>query len=67
MDDEESLPGLRCVAAPIWDSSGVVAALSASGSTLLVTQQRVEEIAARVIAAAKSISIQLGGGPAFPK
>ncbi len=67
VDDEESLPGLRCVAAPIWDSSGVVAALSASGSTLIVTQQRLDEIGARVIAAARLISAQLGGGPDVSK
>jgi DNA-binding IclR family transcriptional regulator len=67
VDDEESLPGLRCVAAPIWDNSGVVASLSASGSTLIVTQQRVDEIGARVIAAARSISAQLGGSPDVSK
>jgi len=60
VDDEESLPGLRCVGVPIWDSERVVAALSASGSTLIVTKERVENIAQDVIKAAKGISAQLG-------
>jgi IclR family transcriptional regulator, acetate operon repressor len=32
-DDEEAMAGLRCVAAPVYDQSGVVAALSVSLST----------------------------------
>ncbi|MFC2046088.1 IclR family transcriptional regulator [Chloroflexota bacterium] len=61
VDDEESLPGLRCASAPVWNSEKVVAALSASGSTLLVTRERVDEIARAVIETTKSISAQLGG------
>ena len=63
VDDEESMPGLRCVAAPIWDFDGVVAALSVSGSTLIVTRERVEEVGAGVLEATKSVSAQLGGVP----
>lgn len=63
VDDEESLPGLRCVAAPIWDNYGVVASLSASGSTLTITLERVEEIACSLMEAARRISAQLGGVP----
>ena len=62
-DDEESLPGLRCVGAPIWNSQKVVAALSVSGSTLVVTEERLEEIAADVVATAQRISTQLGATP----
>jgi len=64
VDDEESLPGLRCVGAPVWDSRRVVAAVSASGSTLLVSEERVPEIGAAVIEAANAVSAQLGGPPA---
>ena len=64
VDDEESLPGLRCVSAPIWNGERVVAALSASGSTLRVTKERVEEVAAAVRETAREISAQLGGMPA---
>jgi IclR family acetate operon transcriptional repressor len=60
VDDEESLPGLRCIGAPIWNDKRVVAALSASGSTLVVTKERLEEIGARVIQTAREISAQLG-------
>ncbi len=63
MDDEESMPGLRCVGAPIWSTGGIVAALSASGSTLIVAKERIEEIAATVVEAANQISVQLGGVP----
>jgi DNA-binding IclR family transcriptional regulator len=67
VDDEESLPGLRCVGAPIWDDEKVVAGLSASGSTLYVTYERIDEIAQAVMAAADEISTQLGWGPRRPK
>lgn len=63
VDDEESLPGLRCVSAPVWNSEKVVAALSGSGSTLVVTKERVGEIAKEVMAAARDLSAQLGGEP----
>jgi DNA-binding IclR family transcriptional regulator len=63
LDDEESLPGLRCVGAPIWNSQKVVAALSVSGSTLEVTEERLEEIAARLMVTAREISAQLGATP----
>jgi IclR family acetate operon transcriptional repressor len=61
VDDEESLPGLRCVGAPIWNSEGIVAGLSASGSTLSVSRERVAEIAEAVMETARGISAQLGG------
>jgi IclR family acetate operon transcriptional repressor len=61
VDDEESLPGLRCVSAPIWNGTRVVAALSVSGSTLLVTKERTAEIAEVVMAVTKELSCQLGG------
>lgn len=63
VDDEESLPGLRCIGAPVRNGKRVVAALSASGSTLLVTKERVDEIASEVIKAAWEISTQLGAVP----
>ncbi len=63
VDDEESLPGQRCIGAPIWDNSRVVAAVSASGSTLLVTEEQIGEIGAAVIEVANAVSAQLGGPP----
>ncbi|MFC2037423.1 IclR family transcriptional regulator [Chloroflexota bacterium] len=67
VDDEESLPGLRCVGVPVWDSERVVAALSASGSTLTVTKERVDEIAEATLEVARAISAQLGGGDPNPR
>jgi IclR family acetate operon transcriptional repressor len=64
VDNEESLPGLRCVSAPIWNGERVVAALSASGSTLRVTKERVDEIAEAVKETGREVSAQLGGMPA---
>ena len=63
VDNQESLPGLRCVAAPLWNMDGAVAALSVSASTLIVTRERVQEIAKDIRQAARAISAQLGGGP----
>jgi IclR family acetate operon transcriptional repressor len=61
VDDEESLPGLRCVAAPIWGADGVMAALSLSGSTLEVSGETVETIADAVKETTRAISVRLGG------
>jgi len=63
VDDEESLPGLRCVAAPIWSVDGVLAALSVSGSTLKVAGELKEQIAVDVMDSAHQISFKLGGEP----
>jgi DNA-binding IclR family transcriptional regulator len=63
VDDEESMPGLRCVGAPIWGANGVAAALSASGTTLQILPESVDEVAHSVMEAAAAISAQLGGTP----
>lgn len=61
IDDEETLPGVRCVAAPIRDHTGsIIAALSASGSTLEVTPQVLPTIADDVMHAVAEISRRLG-------
>jgi IclR family acetate operon transcriptional repressor len=61
VDDEESLPGLRCVASPIWGADGVMAALSLSGSTLEVSGDTIETIADAVKETTRAISARLGG------
>jgi IclR family acetate operon transcriptional repressor len=63
IDDEEAMPGLRCIGAPIWSVDGVFASLSVSGSILIITKDRIEEIAKEVLQAANSISAQLGAIP----
>ena len=60
IDDEEYLDAHRCVAAPIYDYRGeTIAAISASGPTSLLTDERIEEVVAQVKKAASNISRQL--------
>ena len=60
-DDEEKAPGMRCVAAPILNTYGeAIAGISVSGPTSRMSEDRIEEIAALVCAAAKEVSRGLG-------
>lgn len=60
-DDEEKTMGMRCVAAPVYDASGLaVAGLSVSGPTSRMTDADIPRIATQVVAAAKSLSVSLG-------
>lgn len=68
LDNEEGIPGLRCVAAPIRDSSeGVVAALSVSGPRSHLTDSAIPDCARMVREAALWVSLQLGYRPAHPE
>lgn len=61
VDDEENSPGVRCVAAPIFGSQGVVeAAVGATGTTSQVDGVALLKIAERLKEAARHISQQLG-------
>ena len=61
VDDEEYEEGLRCIGAPIRDyRNEVIAAVSTSGYTSVITRERVEEIAAYVVKAARDISQRMG-------
>jgi IclR family transcriptional regulator, KDG regulon repressor len=62
IDDEENEEGIRCVAAPIRERSGrVAAAVSISGPTTRITMERIEtELIRRVCETTHNISIQLG-------
>jgi len=65
IDDEEGVTGLRCVAAPIFDASGLsVAALSMSAPTSLLANSTIDAEAARIREAAMKISVQVGFRPA---
>jgi DNA-binding IclR family transcriptional regulator len=56
-DDEENVPNIRCVAAPVFDrQQNVVAAISAVGTILQVDQSRLDLIAPRLMAVATEIS-----------
>jgi len=60
LDNEEIEVGLRCVAAPIFAPSGtVVAAISVSGPTSRMTDERLPELIASVMETARAISDRL--------
>jgi DNA-binding IclR family transcriptional regulator len=56
--------GLSALAAPVFDSSGVIGAVSASGPTARIFGDRHREIIARVVRAAQEISVRMGSVPA---
>lgn len=61
MDDEETYPGIRCVAALVRNFSGaVVGSISISGPTQRITVERLNFYRDSVIAAAHKISTRLG-------
>jgi DNA-binding IclR family transcriptional regulator len=63
LDDEEDEIGLRCVGAPIFDSSmRVVAAISVAGTTNQIPLERVQSIAEVLKKTAASVSSHLGYG-----
>jgi IclR family acetate operon transcriptional repressor len=62
VDDEEHAVGLRCIAAPIFDETGdVIAAISASGPTARISEERMLQLGAMVAQAARGISSDMGG------
>jgi IclR family acetate operon transcriptional repressor len=62
VDDEEGTPGMRCVAAPIFNQLGeAVAGISVSGPAFRVTPPRDAEYGALVHAAAEEITGTIGG------
>lgn len=61
LDDEEFSEGVRCLAAPIYNSFGhVVAAVGITGSTSRFTKVKIKEMAGSVMNAANQISKKLG-------
>lgn len=57
----EDEPSIRCVAAPVRDSSGrIVAAISVSSTLEYMSAERMSELAASVLQTAKQISLELG-------
>ena len=64
-DLEEHEPHIRCIAAPIWDHSGVVnASLSVTGPAVRMSTARLRQIAPLIREAGLKISAQLGFQPA---
>ena len=61
LDNEESFPGIRCVAAPLYDRTGkMVAALSVTAPRQRMSQERLKEIREMVVGTARSISRRIG-------
>ena len=62
VDDEEQKLGLRCIAANIYDETGeAISAVSISGPSVRVTQERIGEIASAVKKTASEITAAIGG------
>jgi IclR family acetate operon transcriptional repressor len=62
VDDEERNPGMRCVAAPIFNEYGeAIAGVSISGPTVRMTAERVAELGPLVKRAAEEITNSIGG------
>jgi DNA-binding IclR family transcriptional regulator len=61
MDDQETDLGARCVAAPVLDQSGkVAAAISVSGPITRLSRDRIQAFALATKRAARAISARLG-------
>ncbi|MCM3787795.1 IclR family transcriptional regulator [Domibacillus indicus] len=61
LDLEENEPGIRCIAAPVFDHHGAIAAaVSISGPTLRMTDERLKALRERMIKAGSDISERLG-------
>ena len=61
IDDEESIEGVRCVAAPVFDFGGRLAgAVSLLAPSMRVDLPRLLELGARTADAAQALSHQLG-------
>jgi len=60
IDDEESLPGVRCVGAPIRNAKGEIAgALSVSGPSFRLDQARIDSIGQELVDAARRVNERL--------
>lgn len=66
-DNEEYATGLRCIAAPVRNQSGVVAAMGISGDLNLITDEAMLRLAKQVRDAALQVSAQLGFRPLSPQ
>ena len=66
IDDEEKNPGMRCIAAPVFDLYGeATAGISVSGPTSRMGRDKTAEIASAVMQAAADLTTAIGGAPAI--
>ncbi|MFB9677857.1 IclR family transcriptional regulator [Streptosporangium vulgare] len=69
LDNEENLPGILCVGAPVFDHTGqVLGGISISALAMDMGRDDLERFAPDVVAAAREVSAALGapGAPAAP-
>lgn len=67
LDDEENDLGVRCLSAPVFDGPGgaPVGCLGIDGPSIRMTPEAIDELAARVVEAARDLTARLGdAGPA---
>lgn len=61
LDLEENENGISCIAAPIFDHLGkVVAAISISGPTIRMTEERLDQLKEQMLDVGSQISVRLG-------
>jgi DNA-binding IclR family transcriptional regulator len=61
LDDEEFAPGVRCIAAPVYNQAGyVLAAMSISGPSVRMTLDAIPQLIPRVLAVSRDVSEKLG-------
>jgi len=67
IDGEERNLGMRCIAAPVFDIHGeAVAGISVSGPTSRVGIDQIETLSDAVVAAARELTMAIGGDPTRP-
>ncbi len=67
IDDEERNEGMRCIAAPVFDTNGeAVAGISISGPTSRVGASSIEALSRPVMEAAQQLSFAIGGSATRP-
>lgn len=60
-DDEENVPGVLCVGAPVFDHTGqVLGGISISALAMDMNREGLEELAPEVVKAAREVSLALG-------
>jgi len=61
LDDEENEYGIRCLGVPIFDHLGqVAAAISISGPTIRMTDERLQQLQPKILSIGKKISKRIG-------
>lgn len=64
VEDQEILPGNRCVGAPVLDSTGQpIAAISVAGPVYRLTSERVAQLGPEIANVARNICLGLRGAP----